>query len=85
MNWNIKISALVSCPCLVAFLIVALLPSELRSGTIIALQFVGNRIIIAADSRETLKDTSSFDDDACKITPLDKQMFFAGTGIQSSG
>ena len=86
MTWKVQIPTVLGC----LFVFSATLPTPptiLRSGTIIALQFVGNRIIIAADSRETLKltDTAPFDDDACKITPLNKQMFFAGTGIQSSG
>jgi hypothetical protein len=84
INWRLKASNRLGCVCVIS-LAFPLVPTKLLSGTIILLGFVGNRIIVGADSRETLKETSSFDDDACKIIPLGDQMFFAGTGILSRG
>jgi hypothetical protein len=52
------------------------------SGTVVAVAFDKDRIIVAADSRE-LQDPDPPFDKACKIVPLSNQMFFASLGFQS--
>jgi hypothetical protein len=80
------ISAVLSCS-FAFFSTVWLVPAKFLTGTIVLFGFVGNRIIVASDSRERKAEltTSSFDNDACKIIPLGSRMFFAGTGLQSYG
>ena|ERR1700680_22314 len=51
-----------------------------HSGTIVVLDFEQDRLLAAADSRESLSGSSIYRDDACKIVPLDDHSFFAATG-----
>jgi hypothetical protein len=51
-----------------------------RSGTIIILDFETDRLLVAADSRESLSDSKNYNDDACKIVPLGDYGFFSATG-----
>jgi hypothetical protein len=52
------------------------------SGTVVAVTFDKDRVIVAADSRELQGSDPPFDK-ACKIVPLSNQVFFASLGFQS--
>jgi hypothetical protein len=53
------------------------------SGTVVALGFDKDRIVVGADSRELQDPGDPPFDKACKIVPLGKRMFFASMGFQS--
>ena len=55
---------------------------QFQSGTIVALEFSEERLIIAADSRLTDDNGKPLNDCACKISVIDKSLIFAGTGKQ---
>jgi hypothetical protein len=59
--------------------------AQIKTGSIVVVGFLKNKLVIAADSRGTYKTSRPKNDDQCKIAALSNHAVFASTGAIGYG
>jgi len=65
-------------------MLISLAQAQTKSGTVIILGFSQQKVVVAADSRESTM-SGDYRDDACKITALEQKLIFVATGKGKAG